>query len=199
MFHIILLTDHPCSIYGKSARVEFVEQYGIQTQPRRREHQELNRPEHHMEPSVLTSFREISQTASDTPPTAELQTKVWSVERLLDEGRGRPCRWHCRQLRRTAGTTESLWCKYSNISESFRWCSSYLWNAERVMHYVVYFYAVSFDAVVSFDVVVSFDADGAVHEICFMSFTLYDWQRITSRRMEIMISDICCGPRARRL
>ena len=39
------------------------------------------------------------------------------------------------------------------------------------MHYVVYFYDVSFNAVVSFDVVVSFDADGAVREICFMSFT----------------------------
>ena len=30
-------------------------------------------------------------------------------------------------------------------------------------HYVVYFYAVSLDAVVSFDVVVSFESDGAVH------------------------------------
>ena len=49
---------------------------------------------------------------------------------------------------------------------------SAVWNAERVMHYVIYFYAVSFDAVVSFDVVVSFDANGAVHKICFMSFTL---------------------------
>ena len=49
----------------------------------------------------------------------------------------------------------------------------YVWNAEREMDYVVYFYDVSFDAVaVSSDVVVSFDADGALHEICFMSFTL---------------------------